>query len=162
MGPCARVKPVLAAGETGARWLFPRVTLTDYTYEDVVLTDYVSLYSSNRLILLAAMLQAELDVIRGIGDSGMSNNAKPSVRAGALAYFVNGGYAVAMQYCRVTVTDGLYPDTIQPWVLAAGAWARGYTLCPPLYTDEEAILWAQQAGVLDNEEVWIAMEPVGY
>jgi len=130
--------------------------VTNFTFEPVVLAtgQLEEVYSSNRRLLLAAMDQATLDVTRGVGDSGVSKSVKPSVRAGALAYFISDGYAEALEYCRVTVTNGFYPDTVTPWVAAIGTWLRGYGTCPPLYSDEQAIVWGYVEGVLDDPEPW--------
>ena len=83
--------------------ILPLNEATVYTMSPLVTVDGVqpTTYYEWRILMLAAIEQARLDVVVGITDSGASDGQRNKRRADALMFFIDGRYEDRLDFCGV-------------------------------------------------------------
>ena len=109
-------------------------------------------YYEWRIFMLAAIEQARLDVVVGITDSSVSEGQRSKRRADALMFFIDGRYDNRLEFCGMKIKAD--PIGIPEWIMAIAQWARNMPGCSPVAKDNEAVMWAYDAGHLDKAQTW--------
>ena len=130
--------------------------MTNYTYDSTIYSPHDPRsveYYEWRILILAAIEQARLDVVAGVTDSGVGDGLKSSIRSDALAFFCDGRWHALLAFCGVE-TKGM-ASGVAYWIAAMGAWARNMPGCMPAATDCDAVVWAHESGLLGDDETWL-------